>query len=253
MALSNHLSVRVWQQAGTGDTSINWANTHEVSLTVDSVDIGTAEAIADAFALFHRQFLFQPFRVSHVVVSTYAEDSKPYDPEALYVKGYQLSGLRGGSVANQGVLPLVNVLRLQRETGFGRPGGILLRGYLSESDVLSPELTGLSQLADIGAVQDNVDSAWETLSGTLDNVGAQVCMISGPGNGNVVRPVQKLSVVGLGKKNLRNKVAPRFGGGLLGDIFRAINTVADNPAALEAIKNALMALEWLGPLLAGGA
>lgn len=248
-ALEGVVSVRVVMQAGSVDSPIEWFNNHEIQ--VGEVPLGAVEidAVCSAFVGFHSSLLLTPYIITRVILSSYAEDGKPYDPETLAIRLFNTHGSAFGvDGATQG-LPLSNILRVQRDVERGRPGAMLLRGFLTETMIASDALTGVVRLTSLNDVQEIVSDAFSVLETALTNAGCSLVMAYGENTPTNVREVLGMTVRGVGSKQLRNKVAPRYGSGVYGTIQRALETIKDNAAALEVVKDLLGTLSWLGPLL----
>lgn len=248
-------SARVVFRAGDGDTALYWYCNHEFSSAnpvLSDIDISV---LASALGGFHRNLLLNPFYVDRIILSSYAEDGKPYDPESFAVRTINQRGLLAFGTTVTDALPLNQVLRVRRDVQRGRPGAMLLRGLLAEGDITSDPLSGRVTLADQPGLQTLVSDAYAALDDSLNVIECQMVMARGPESDpfQQLRNVETLTVVGLGQKQLRNKVSPRYGGGLFGDILRAIDAVKESAPALEAIAEALNALGFLLPLLAGAA
>lgn len=251
MAISGVMTARVWHRAGEGDAALYWSNVWELNSTYEELDTAQLDAVMDALAQFHRTLLMQPFHLDHIVLGTYVEDGKPYDPNVFRVGQYNAPGIRGGSVTNTTILPLVNVIRVSKEVSYGRSGALLLRGMLTEADTVSNSLTGLVSFADLAGLSLEIQSAYNAMAGDMASVGVQVVMASGEPPEISTRLVNNVLVKTLGKKNLRNKVRPRYSNDLLGKIKRALDTLQENQGALEIVRDTLSGLEWLAPLLLG--
>lgn len=200
MPLGRDVSVEVTMRAGAGDAAIYWSNTWELDAGFSGL-LTTPALVADAFADFHNRLLRSPFRVDHVVLSTYAPDSRPYDPDALYVKPYGINP--GQLVGGNTDLPLTTTLHIRKQVGSGRLGHLLLRGALGEEDISSGS-SGIAVLADPAGWQTKISTAWTQLQTDLGS-GVVASLTSGKPTASLRREVLDLIVVGPSYKGLRTK------------------------------------------------
>lgn len=229
--LSGALGVTVVYRTDTAKGGAYWSNRYEIMADV-ATDGGV---IGSAFAEYSKSLLLHNFWVDHVVVSTLAPDSEPYDPDVLTVWPVNERG-NIGAAASLEALPLTTVLHLSKFVSSGRLGRIFLRGYLQEGDITS-DLNGGVSLANPGNIQITVTNAYSALTTAL---GMPMSMISTVGGIGVNRVVGSLVVKGIAHKSLRTtrksstvRNAIRDISGVLGDGavgIEEIPTVIENVA-----------------------
>jgi len=111
----------------------SWANNYEVQATQDLPNAGfTYPTLADRFVTLERALHSNFVVIDRVTISTYAPDSRPYNPETLATYSYNVTCQR--SVSGD-AMPLEACLFVRRITNFGRTGRLLYRGCLFEADV----------------------------------------------------------------------------------------------------------------------
>ena len=117
-------------------SGFTWANTYEVQAqqTFPSSFFALrnmVEALANLEAVIHLQGVI----LDRGVVSTYAPDSEPYNPDSFVT--FSL-GLTAGRPVVGEVLPLEMCLYVRRNVFNGRYGKAYYRGALTEQDVIAP-------------------------------------------------------------------------------------------------------------------
>lgn len=134
--------------------SVQWYNTYEARAAnpLTSEDL---ESLAVGLATFERELLLPPFIVKDVKVSTWAEDSHPYNPMSFTTITTNFIGARGMGLAAP--LDLRVTLRITRTIESGRQGKIFLRGCLRTDDVESP--FGEFALDDPSSMNGELDDA----------------------------------------------------------------------------------------------
>lgn len=171
-----------------------WANSYEFQATTTG-DTALLEAAAQALVLFEATLSQNTVLFDRVLVSTWEEDSKPYNPETFMSIPQSTGGLVG-AVGDQ--LSLDKCLSLARVPVSGRYGHVFLRGVLNEADTSAP--AGKTILNDRAGIQSNVDAAMadselEVFLGTSSGGALRMVMVNKAGT--QVRPVTTLNVQGV--------------------------------------------------------
>lgn len=171
-----------------------WANSYEV---VSSGATGSGEllTLGSAIVLFEQTMSLSQVRFDHMIISTWAADSKPYNPATFM--SVPLTG-GGAAPAATDALPLSQCLSVARVADSGRFGHVFYRGWLKEGDVSAP--AGKAVLSDPGSLSATVDNAITSseLDGYLSldgRLNLNLCMISK--NGTNVRLIRTLTVQGV--------------------------------------------------------
>jgi hypothetical protein len=134
-----------------------WANNYELQAVNDIPDPPFAlQALADRLVALERPLHLPPVTIDRVVISTYAPDGQPYNPDTLATFPYNQSGQRSST---GDVLPLEACLFVRRNTDFGRDGRLLYRGALTEGDVGTNAFRGILTSSAINSIR-SVIAAW---------------------------------------------------------------------------------------------
>jgi hypothetical protein len=123
--------IRVFKSWGTRDAERRWVNNYEVeagALGVTALD-AVAEAIADAERVIH---LNQVHFLS-ATISTWAEDSTPYNPLAF--RTIELDGTGTPLVGSDDPVDSNVCLLVKFQAATGRSGRRFYRGVLTEADM----------------------------------------------------------------------------------------------------------------------
>lgn len=240
--LTDNFTARIVQRANTAGVPVRWANTHElngVGITGDAfVD---PVLVADALAAFHQKLLLPGFLVESVVLSSFAPDGSPYNPDTFFSRTYMLRGSRVPAEAPNPVttaLPIVNTLMVKKLVESGREGTMLLRGFLSEGDVQSDALTGAVTLTEAASIATVIQSAWTALEEGFDGA-VVMALLGGTGSSpTTTRVVSGLRVKSVSSKKLNNKyfdkapsngfggifdgLVDQYGAGIIGNIIEYI-------------------------------
>jgi hypothetical protein len=171
-----------------------WANSYEFQ-SDDPVGVGELSTLASAVALFEQTIHRSSVQFNRVLVSSWAPDSKPYDPSVFLT--IPLTGL-GLDTSEGEQLALNQCLRLARVPETGKNGHLFYRACLEESSVSAP--AGISVLTDVGVkdtqIQDALASSeLEGYIGTTPLGPLHMVMISK--SGLQVRPIISLTVQGV--------------------------------------------------------
>jgi len=174
--------------------SDQWANSYEFKalssgseaelLTLGIVLVNFEKAIHKNVVVFDR-----------LIISTWEEDSTPYDPTSFISSS--LSGV--GAVGEVGGTAAVNTcLNVTRVAAYGRFGHLFYRGVLDLSEIESP--AGKSTLVDRAGIQANIDAAlvsssFEDYIGNPAEETFQLVMVNKAGT--QIRPVTGLFAGGV--------------------------------------------------------
>lgn len=171
-----------------------WDNNYEAVATADGVE-SDLTLLADRLVNFERDLHLDVVVFDRVRISTWEEDSKPYDPEVFI--SLPLSGV-GDLPATGSDLQALNVcLSVARFPQSGRFGHVFYRGCLREVDTSAP--AGKFVLSSPsgwvitlnGAVDDN------SLTEYLDGTGSVLNLAMINKSGTQVRPIVSLVVRGV--------------------------------------------------------
>lgn len=114
---------------------IKWTNRYDFIAHAPQEDgITFLSTVADMLRVFEKNIHLNTVRLDYITVSTYVEDSKPYDGNEFLTIPIDDAGIRQ---PNTDPLPLTVVLSLQRSTLTGFPGKLFYRGTLEEGDIIS--------------------------------------------------------------------------------------------------------------------
>lgn len=151
-AAGDLFTMRVVKSLSTNPAD-KWVNSYEVGATLAG---STDELLALGVKLvtFERSLTLDAVQFVQLIISTWAADSKPYDPAAFI--SLPLS-LEGNTTAFSDALPLSACLSLTRVAASGRFGHIFMRGVLTEGDVSAP--AGKYRLNDVGMWSGRLASA----------------------------------------------------------------------------------------------
>lgn len=134
--------------------SNKWVNTYEFTAVADGT---TAELItlANDFVNFEASIHDDGVAFDHVTVSTWVEDSVPYDPTSFLSIPLTQTGLIS-DITNENVA-LGMALRVKRNPVSGRFGNLFYRGVLHENQVSAP--AGIPILSDPTSIQTLLDAS----------------------------------------------------------------------------------------------
>lgn len=171
-----------------------WANSYEAV-----AQLGGSEDELLAFGVtlvdFEKAFHQNVVAFDSLLISTWAPDSKPYNPASFI--STPLTGVGTRDPAGGDMMPLNVTMNVRRITAFGRFGHIFYRGWLGEGEVSAP--AGKAMLSSRAAEQTILEGAI-TSSGLdeylgLAAAGLQLSMI-GKTIGSA-RPLVGLSIGGV--------------------------------------------------------
>lgn len=131
-----------------------WANTYEFVAAGSGAETNLL-ALGTTLVQFESAIHYGAILFDRLLISTWEEDSHPYDPNTLIASPLTAAG----SLTSLGtqVEPINFCFDVRRFCPSGRYGHIFYRGALAESDVEAP--SGRAQLADRAAMQGRIDDA----------------------------------------------------------------------------------------------
>jgi len=176
------ITVRVYKSHG----GYTWANNYEVQALQDLPQSAfVLPALADRFVALERSLHSTSVTIDRVVISTYAPDSLPYNPDTLATYAYNVAGQRN---VTGDLVPLETCLFVRRITDFGRSGRILYRGCLFESDVGVFGFRGIIMPSALNSIRGIINNWFQ------QGIGAQwrLVMASGNPNPSNIRPIARL-------------------------------------------------------------
>jgi hypothetical protein len=172
-----------------------WVNSYEFR-SIATGDDSQLLTLASVLVLFEQNLHFSQVKFDRVLVSTWAADSKPYDPDAfLSLPQTEAGAASGGST----ILPLDKALSVRRVPSSGRFGHLFFRGALDETMVEAP--AGKSVLTTPSAIQAAIDAQVEAseLDLYLGNPATgPLQMVMVDSTATIVRNVVSLAVGGVG-------------------------------------------------------
>jgi hypothetical protein len=179
-------TVRVYKNFG----ALLWANNYEFRATQDVPFAQTAIIdLVNQLTNLERPLYPNYIRLDRAVVSTYQPDSRPYNPETFTTLSINLPGT---ATFSSDAMPIEYCIFVRRVTASGRPGKLLYRGALQESDVGTLGLRAVISASRVNALQTQFSQWYASfLSGQIP---FELVMIGGQENINV-RVVQGLAVV----------------------------------------------------------
>lgn len=254
--LGNFVQCAVVYNRPGGDKDTEWDMNLEILATDGVTSVERAAGIAIAVQQFATRLMMDPFYVDRIILRDHYY-SGDYNPEKIFIF---TSGAEGNREAyclpgpnSAALLPLTNVLNANKQVEFGYPGRLSLRGFLTEADIVSDDVSGAVVLANTSAIQTELSDAYVEFSDALGLLEAYYAMWPENPTLDNWRSVGDLRNPKAGVRQLNNKTGARYPGGLFGDIIRTIETVKDSLPALQAIAEVLDALGFLAPILIGGA
>jgi len=193
-------TVRIFKSWGVRDPERRWVNSYELEsdLASPGLLVDTMQAIVEA----EQQIHLHKVQFLSATISTWVEDSHPYDPAAFNT--YELTTVGARDLPDAHALEALdtNVCYLiKRQCASGRSGKLFYRGCLLELDVEMGG-DGRFQISTGAAIaQDGTAfTAYHTSMAPLLNSGdgeSTLELISSPGGILSVRPVTDLLVSGV--------------------------------------------------------
>lgn len=225
----------VIQYAPTDGPDYLWANTWEFSSPGGLIgDAAGAQAIADAFANFHRWVLLPRYGVDRVVLSTYGPDL-PF-PAGFATFPYRQPGLYA---APGNPLPLEVVAFVRKRVSRGRNGKVFLRGVLTSQMITAEAFT----VPEPGGpdIANRISQASSGLFSQLQAANARVVLAAGPVGAVQTRDVVALEPVNCRTLQYRTRRKTRFQANALDTLRNAYAsgggiTADEIPAVVEALR-----------------
>ena len=178
------IKVRVYKTFG----GYYWANNYEVQALENLSNAGfVLPALADRFVNLERPLHSSSVTIDRVVISTYAPDSRPYNPDALATYAYNVQGQR---TSNSDAVALEVCLFIRRITDLGRSGKLFYRGCLFEGDVGTFGYRGILSSSSLNSLRNTVNQWFQQGLGEL----WRLVMASGNPNPTNIRPITRLEV-----------------------------------------------------------
>lgn len=178
------ITVRVYKSSG----GYLWANNYEVQATQDLPNAPfVLPALADRLVALEQAIHSTSVVIDRVVVSTYAPDSRPYNPDTLATYAYNVPGQRSLS---GDLVALEACLFVRRITDLGRYGRILYRGCLFEGDIGVFSFRGIILPSARNAIRNTINNWFQ------QGLGGQwrLVMASGVPNPTNIRAISRLEV-----------------------------------------------------------
>jgi len=184
--------IRVVKYLST-NPSDKWANSYEFRATTIGHEAELL-VLGEHVSEFEAEFHFSQVVFDRILISTWEEDSKPYDP-SVFISS-TLTGT-GGIAGGGQLLGLQNTLSIARIASTGRFGHLFYRACLEELDVTAP--AGKTVLVDRAAQQAKIDAALtsSSLDVNIAGGGGPLEMVMINKTGTQVRPIQQLRVQGV--------------------------------------------------------
>lgn len=141
--------------------AVRWRNTYEAFIDSGAeVHPTILTDLADSLLAFERSIHLTGVQFVQTTISTFVEDSKPYDPESFVTIPHPSGTIGGRTVGATDPLDLTAAFYVRRRVPTGRQGKLFYRGVLTESDVNAP--AGTMRLTDVAAMQALINSASDT-------------------------------------------------------------------------------------------
>jgi len=151
-ATNDRFTLRIYKHYITNPDRV-WGNTYEfvANASGDETDLTT---LLTAFVLYEKNIHNTFTAFDRAVVSTWEEDSTPYNPDGFLVVELSEAGVRDTSGELEPITSCWSVARIPTS---GRLGHIFYRGVLSQADTTAP--AGITVLVDPSNMADLLASA----------------------------------------------------------------------------------------------
>jgi hypothetical protein len=193
------------QSSLTSNRRVRWHNTFEARATAPG-DNFVLEGMGSSIVGFLAAITYAYVTVDSITISTWVEDSHPYNPLGFLTTFYNQPGLLPLGVKTP--VSLRQTLFIKRQTSSGLPGKLFVRGALSNEDLAYGD--GEWVLADIAGMGADVHAAM------LSNLGPYINGIAGDnlslcviGSAGETRWVGDLPVAGTSDIKLNHKYFDR--------------------------------------------
>jgi hypothetical protein len=138
--------------------AIRWRNTYEAFFDEDSNPSSSAlEDLAAALLEFEKIIHLSGVQFVQTTISTWAADSKPYDPESFITIPHAADTVGQRTIGASQPLDLTAAFYVRRQVPTGRQGKLFYRGVLGENDVEAP--AGVMRLSSVSGMQTLIDGA----------------------------------------------------------------------------------------------
>lgn len=189
-AVDDLFTIRVRKYLMTNPDN-KWVNSYEFRAVASGAESDLL-LLGSRLVDYEQKLHYETVIFETLLISTWVEDSKPYDPTAFISSPLTGAGFRVPDAEQ--LLGLSNCMDVRRFAAFGRYGHLFYRGCLVESEVEAP--AGKTIISDRPAAQSRLDDAVSDNSFD-DYIGAgaellQMVMVSA--DGSQVRAVVSLNV-----------------------------------------------------------
>lgn len=137
-----------------GVPSMHWFNTYEARFTAAGTK-DDLDSLAAGLVLYEAEIHYSTVLIDQVTISTWSEDSHPYNPESFVTQPQETPGSRAIGVKQ--MMDLRVCLFVKRNVDSGRIGRLFYRGALTEDDTQS--FAGEFQLSDLAGMSTILDNA----------------------------------------------------------------------------------------------
>lgn len=185
---------------------VRWFNTWEIRATSDG-DITTIDSIIGSIVAFHYEVSYNYVRVDEATMSTWEEDSHPYNPLGFKTVVYNQIG--ANALGTLLPVALRQTLFCKRLTESGLPGKLFLRGALANEDIFTYD--GEWALVDVSAQEEVVQAALlaSGLTNHMNGLASDDWAICTIGNDGETRWVTSLAPVQTSDVKLNHKYFDR--------------------------------------------
>lgn len=182
-----------------------WYNTYEARF-FGSPATEALDQLATGICLYEQTMLLNVFKIDSVTISTWAEDSHPYNPASFVTQPKNLAGERPVGIGTPA--PLRDCLFIRRVTESGRIGRLFLRGVLLRGDLTtSSGENALTSQEDMDSLHDSALANGELASFFI--TGEQLLKLCLIGASQVTREYENMLVGGYADVKLNHKYFDR--------------------------------------------
>lgn len=148
-------------KALVANPAVRWRNTYEAFFDAGSTPTSSAlEDLAETLLAFEKIIHLTGVQFVQTTISTYAQDSKPYDPESFITIPHPADTVGERTLGAAQPLDLTAAFYVRRQVPTGRQGKLFYRGVLGENDVEAP--AGAMRLSNVANMQSMLDAALNT-------------------------------------------------------------------------------------------
>jgi len=191
-AVNDRFTLRIIKHYNT-NPSRQWANSYEFvsNSSGDETDLTT---LVSAFVLYEKTLHNTFTAFDRAIVSTWEEDSVPYNPDGFLVVELAEAGTRDTSGELEPITACWSVARIPTS---GRLGHLFYRGVLAQNDTSAPAgITVLSEPAVMAALLESAITAGE-IDGYIGSGGAPLTLAMVNKLGTNTRVVTGLASAGV--------------------------------------------------------